>query len=534
MPPLLRNDAVRMLEAAIESLHIAITNLGSKKRFDFRQGQAEFAVEIGLIGIAAELAMSACLCQAGGPAAILWPSGQYKTAGAVLEDFRTLVSAGLANSAFLTQDVADPAAHKRSLLAKVQNFRRLIPFRAGGVHAGNGLLHEATVVQANDVSEFLELLSKSSRIRPYLSKIPQCLLYSRDRTLLVEDIDRRLREASGRARATALASLYLVLPDIPNEVPEWIDALERVSIAPRHRDVAFLMECVDAALPAVLRRVGDREGVPVPVAVRPDDPHALPINPQFLRRQFTDIPALWHADIATSNGRLENGSIDPPPAEAVREVFALSLNRSHILREGESFTGHQSWAHIVSSLTVQGTPGPYWFLVRRTDDLGQLVAQVRRAVAVGARITNQNSTEFFSGVEAIRRNTPIPVNSPLVEALLAEIAEAETKRAALTFNIERSRGLNRALPDDLVPEAIDVADGGQTVGYLLDLVLQDEGGRLEAKRYWSKVCAEIASDQDDLPSLIRVLATRDLVPAHTAARKALRRIDFRLFGPPVV
>lgn len=534
MPPLLRNDAIRLFEAAVESLHIAITNLGSRKRVEFRQTQAEFSIEIGLIGVAAELAMAACLCQAGGPSAIAWPSGQYKTAGVILNEFRSLVSAGLANSAFLTQDILDPTAHKALLLGKTQNFRRLIPFRAGGIHAGKGLLHEATVVQANEVSEFLVLLSKSSRIHPYLTKIPQCLLYSLDRTILVEDIARRLRESTGRARATALASLYLVLPDIPNEAPEWLDALDRVSIAPRNRDVAFLMGCVDAALPAVLRRVGNQGGVPIPVAVRPDDPNAFPINPQFLRRQFTDIPALWHADIATSNGRLQNGSVDPPPAEAVREVFALSLDRSHILGEGEMFTAHQSWAHILSSLTVQGTPGPYWFLVRRTDDLGQLAAQVRRAVAAGARISTQTSDEFFQGLTAIRDNVPLPVDSPLVMPTLIEITEAERKRADLETNIVRNRGHNRALPEELVQDANEVADGGQAVGSLLDMVLQDENAALEAKRYWAKLCSEISSDQEDLPSLIRVLATRELVSAHTAARKALRRIDFRLFGPPVV
>src|SRR6266545_4483730 len=112
MPPLLRKDAVRLLESAVESLHIAISSLGSKKRVEFRQPQAEYSIEIGLIGIAAELAMAACLCQATGPSAILWPSGQFKTAGAILDDFRLLISSGLVNSTFLTQDVPNPDEHK--------------------------------------------------------------------------------------------------------------------------------------------------------------------------------------------------------------------------------------------------------------------------------------------------------------------------------------------------------------------------------------------------------------------------------------
>lgn len=533
MPPLLRKDAVRLLESAVESLHLAISSLGSKKRVEFRSTEAEFSIEIGLIGIAAELGMAACLCQAKGPSAILWPSGQFKTAGAILEDFRSIVSSGLINSAFLTQDVPNPEEHKAALIDKVKNFRRLIPFRAGGVHAGRGLFHEATVVQANEVSSFLELLAKSSRIHPYLSKVPKCLLYTQDRTIIVEDVARRLREATGADRATALASLYLVLPDIPDEVPDWLSALTRVSIAPRERDVSFLLDCAEVATPALLRRMGGQAGVHIPVAVRQNDPTALPINPQFLRRQFNQIPDLWHADIATANGRLENGSIDLPPAEAVREVFALSIEGANILGPGELFSGHQGWPHILSSLTVQGTTGPYWFLVRRTDDLGQLTAQVRRARGAGARGPDRNYDEFFMGLQAIQDNAPIVADTELFQEIIADTQEAERKRAEIVTNIERNRGQNRALPVRLVEEVNELAEGGETVGSILTSLLEDENVVLESKRYWARVLAEIASDQDDLPCLIMVLGTRDLSPAHTAARKALRRIDFRLFGPPV-
>jgi hypothetical protein len=100
-------------------------------------------------------------------------------------------------------------------------------------------------------------------------------------------------------------------------------------------------------------------------------------------------------------------------------------------------------------------------------------------------------------------------------------------------NIERNRGQNRALPDRLVEEVNELAEGGETVGNILTSLLEDGDAALKSKRYWSRVLAEIASDQDDLPSLIMILGTRDLYPAHTSARKALRRIDFRLFGPPV-
>jgi hypothetical protein len=59
MPALLRNDAIRLFEAAQEALHIAISSLGTSKRKEFRQSGAHYAIETGLIGTAAEQVMAA-------------------------------------------------------------------------------------------------------------------------------------------------------------------------------------------------------------------------------------------------------------------------------------------------------------------------------------------------------------------------------------------------------------------------------------------------------------------------------------------
>ena len=154
MPRLLRFDAIRLLESSQEALNLAVSSLGSQKRIHFRQNSAEFAIEVGLIGAAAELAMSACLVQARGARAIVWPTGQYKTAGAVLEEFRQLASQSTAASSFLTEGVSDPAAHRQALVNVSRAFKRLIPIRAAGFHAGRGLIHEAVVSQANSVADF--------------------------------------------------------------------------------------------------------------------------------------------------------------------------------------------------------------------------------------------------------------------------------------------------------------------------------------------------------------------------------------------
>ncbi|WP_146172751.1 hypothetical protein [Geobacter sp. DSM 2909] len=529
MPPLLRRDTIRLLEASIESLQLAITGLGASKRIEFRQPTAEYAIEIGLIGAAAELAMSACLVQALGCSAILWPSGQYKTAGQILDDFRRLIREATINSDFLVQGIVNPAEHRAALINHTIPFRRLFPVRASGLHAGRGLFHEATVVQAGLVADFLEMLGKSSRINPYLEKIPRCRWYTNDRTLIIEDINRRLQQARGEEIAIALSSLYLVLPDIPNEEPEWIQALERVAASPRDRDITYLMDALQMAVPANLRRAGGA-GVVVPVAVRQNDPNAIPINPQYLRRQFNEIPELWHSDIATANGRLETGSLDLPPAEAVREVFALGLDRSGVTNADEEFSSHQSWVPIVASLAIQGTAGPYWFLVRRTNDLGQLLAQLRRAKRLGSRFIEGRITECEHGVEAIRDGRQLERNDQFFESIISEIIEVDHQREQLLPSYERNRDHLRGLPDRYSNMLQGIADG-DPVGTLLVELFNDAGIAIECLRYWSRMLSSCAMDSDDLPALVTMLAREDIAAEHTFARKAIRRIDFRLHGP---
>jgi hypothetical protein len=531
MPPLLRKDTIRLIEASLEALHLAISSLGRQKRVEFRQESAEYAIEIGLIGTAAELAMAACVIQARGPSAILWPSGNFKTAGQILDDFRDLVRDAAINSEFLVQGVAEENEHRVALYNITISFRRLMPVRAGGFHAGRGVLHEAAVVQAELVSDFLELLSKSTRLNPYLHTIPRFQGFYDRRTVIIEDIARRLSELQTQEKVTSLASLYLVLPDIPEEEPDWLSTLARVSIAPKKRDITYLLNVLQTALPANLRRAGGAGDI-LPVAVRQDDPDALPISPQHLRRAFHDIPDMWHADIATANGRLELG-LDLPPVDAVREVFALGLERSKVLNTGDNFSAHQSWVHIAASLFAAGTPGPYWFIVRRSIDHTQLLALLDR---LGDNLSQTNQTRITEcryGIDIIARGGRVESEDEIFKACIGNIREIENKRERLMSAFHRCVGTGRELPEEYVPTLQSISEGGDPVGPLLSELLESEVDE-QVIKYWARTLSYIAIDEDDLPAMVSILGTNSISSVHTAARKAMRRIDFRLHGPPVV
>lgn len=528
MPILLRRHAIRLFEASLETLGLAVSSLGATKRRDFREPTATYAPEIGLIGAVSELAMSACLIQAYGPNVNVLSSGRFKPFHMILDEFRSLVRRNDPASEFLFQDVPELELHRDQLLRLALPFSRLATARAASLHAGSGLLHEATVVQANIVADFLDSLSVSSRIRPYLSHIPRCLGYNEDRLVIVEDLARRIAEASQSDLPALLMSAFLILPDVPTNEPEWIAALERTTVAPRERDILYLLNVLEGALPATLIRAG-KAGSGISVVVKPGDPGALPIAPQYLRRQFNDIRDQWYADIATANGRLDAGVLDIPPCEAVREVFAIGLENAGIIDRGKNFGPHESWPFIAASMNMQGTAGPYWFLVRRTDDFGQLRAILQRVAQFAGAYLQAHLEEFILGLDAIVNETPLPSGS-YWSKLVHSDQETLSHRTRLIECFERHQDDIRALSVSYYETICEIAAGNKPVAELM-LQLMDSDIGFDALRYWIRVLCISALDLDDIPALVKVLQQRDLATTHTSARQAIQRIDCWHYGP---
>lgn len=533
MPLLLRHDAIRLLEASLESLQLAVSSIAVTKRWDFRESAARFAVEIGLLGTAAELAMAACLVQAFGPSVLSRAeTGKYKTAAEILSDFRKLVSDSKLVSSFLTTGVDDSASHRKALIEAVSGFGLLITARAGGFHAGRGPGLEGVAVQAQKVADFLDLLRQASKIQPYVRSVPRCPLHLFDRTVLIENIASRLEGASEDESIEAIASIFLVLPELPDDEPDWLAALSRVSIAPKKPDLVYLIDVLAKASPVSLRRTSGA-GDATPVRVSPSDPDAIPISIQNLKREFSSPADAWYADIATANTRLSGGSLDLPPAGVVRGVFAVGVEEAQLLAEGTNFSAHQSWPAILASLSVQGTPGPHFFLVRRTDDLHQLKALIQKASGLGNATLKGNADTLMTALKAMIGNKALGTNNKHYAALIEDSSRAEHARELLKYALDRSKGTVRELMKDLEPSVLEAADGKTPIRAPLEKLLDQPGASEFVLRYWSRILCEAATELDDVGVVAKVLERPDLSVAHTAAKKALLRIDFRANGPAI-
>jgi hypothetical protein len=533
VPALLRKDSIRLIEAAIECLHLAVIGLGVPKVSRFRESSAQFAGEIGLIGSAAELLVGACLVQLSGLRVLFGPSGHYKSAAHIVDDFLSTLKDRPPRIAVLTKGAANSEALLSGITELCRKFKLLVVMRAGGLHAGRSPSREGCLAVADDVAKFARLLARSERFRPYLSWIPQPPEPAIERSALLATEQRRLEKSANTAERGALASqIFLLLPDLPPDAPEWLEAFERVTLAPQEEDIAVLLKTLEQAVPFTLRK-SKQGGPPLSVVVKASDQSAIPIAPQYLRTEFTQAPDRFYADVGTANGRLNDGFLDLPPETFVKELFATGFEGPGILTSGAALTAHQAWPFVGASLAVQGTPGPLWFVVRKTGDVGQLIALLEKAQACAKPGVSGRISAVFPGIIAIRDGTSLPLSPPWQE-LLALGESIEDKRVDLAYKVALSEQAGRRLSPTMEAAVLQLAENSEPIGPVL-LELADSKVALDraVRAYWARIVSESASQLEDAPGLLAVLRNNDCGAAHTAAKKAMRYIDFAFYGPTV-
>ena len=143
--------------------------LSRPKTVAYEKGSADGAIEIGLIGVAADLAISACLYEVyGNDGIVRKDSGYFLSASQAVDDFRAMLVSTVPRLATLTEGIKDPRAHLSLLKEATAVFKVLSSCRAAAVHGGAGTSYEVAFHAGKSVSDFLLLLSQSVKWRPYL------------------------------------------------------------------------------------------------------------------------------------------------------------------------------------------------------------------------------------------------------------------------------------------------------------------------------------------------------------------------------
>lgn len=536
MPMYLKRDTIRLLEASVEAISLAVTSLGLPQRHLFREDVAQNSISIGLTGVSAELAMSAIIVQANGEDALRQPSGFYKTGGIIVDDFKGLVNSKIPKLLFLTQNVEKPLDHINSILIASSKFKMLTKSRAGGLHAGIGPSRDVCVACINEVISFLTFLGKSSRIKPYTETLPQPIEIQKSYELIVEDLINKVNSATSiEDKVSALASIFLVIPELPENEPDWLDAFDRLMISPKEGDIAFLLDTLKQSKYASLVKVS-ASSKSIPVNVQKGKPGSLPIEPQYLKKSFSDIRDRWYADRGTANGRMDQGQFDAPPIDSVYEIFSLGLHTLHITDTAEDkLSAVDVWPLIASSLAYQGTLGPYWYFVKKTSDWGQLDSYMLKASKLAGKRIEKGYKEFKSRFELLKAGKPIDRKDKAISLLLEYHDKASEKREQLLDLAAKYKGKDKELCEQAYLDLKQVVEEKMNVGQFLinavnnSYVFKDEN----SKKFWTRTFCEAASEIEDCTGLLAVLKDPSLEIAYTASRKALRVIDFINYGPTI-
>lgn len=536
MPRLLKNDTVRLLESSIESLGLAQFGICTFRRDQLKIEQVRYSAEIGLIGSSVELAMSSILIQALGKKAIYrdYKNGKYKTASEILGDFRSLLRQSSSNILFLTKGVKDSEQHTQKLIELTNRFQLIISSRANGLHNGFGLKYELVASLFQNVTSFFKLLSQSNNFKPYLTSIPELVGIQIDKTILIDDLHKRLLGTkNSQDQKSLLSSLFLILPEIPKNLPEWVKKFESLKIAPKKTDLVYLIDALEKANPVTLNKVNDEGKLLNVKIVGRDVEDAIPISAQFLKSEFVQIRDQFYADIATANGRIKAKNLDLPPKSSIYNAFALGLDESQILQSDETFTAHQTWPFIVEAINVSknNTPAPYWFLIRRTNDYGQLKSCLRNASKLGNSSLKRNITIVLGGVEAIETDNSIESNSVFVQQIINETEHFGEGLEKLE-RVYRKSGLN-GLSDEYTEDLENLFSEDIPISQLLNKIIKDEVLPLGRKKYWTSKLTSIKPEEDDLPVLASILENSELNNCHTNLRKIFRAMDFSSYGPKI-
>ena len=536
MPMYLKRDTIRLLEASVESISMAVTSLGLPQRHELREPASENAIAIGLAGVSVELAMSAIIVQAKGEQALHLPSGYYKTGTHIVDDFRNLVTSQIPKMVFLTQNIQNPADHIATVLDLTSKFKLLTKSRAGGLHAGRGPSRDVCIACVNDVIKFIRLLGLSSRIKPYTETVPQIIEMPKSYDLIVDDLIGKLNKStSDDERARAIASIYLVIPELPPEEPEWLQSFDRLMVSPKSNDIAFLLDTLQKSKYASLIKVA-KSVDSIPVSVQKGNPSALPIEPQYLKKSFSDIRDQWYADRGTANGRLEQKQFDPPPIESVYEIFAFHFDVLQITDdETAQLTAVDTWPLVAASLSYPGTFGPYWYFIKKTSDLGQMESYMNKAVKVAGKNLQTGFKEFKPSFDAFRNGRPLSKSIKYVNELLTAYEQSCDKRSSLLDLSKKYLKKEKELCADAQIDLQKVVDEEFPVGEMLIKLSEDRYNFTNeaSRRYWARVLCESSTEVEDASGLVAILKHPELAVAHTAARKAIRIIDFINYGPKI-
>lgn len=538
MPKFLKNDTIALLDGGLESFLLGLYGMSMPTQRNLHKREAKYAPVIGLFGASAELLVKACLVQAKGLGAMYKDGdvgcGVYRFGNDTIEDLRRYIRDEDACISYIWENKENHQEQKDKILHFLGKFKLLQELRATGLHAGLGCSRDIVVSTATDIHSFIQLLSQSKKLRPYLKNIPAPEATIRDREAIIEDLSRRFRTSKdAETKIDSLRGMYLVLPYIPDIKPDWVDAFDRVAVAPpTESDLTYLAKTLsDAHSIYLLKNRGGKDGIPVRVDSK--DPNALPIAIQNIKRTLSTTPDKFNNDVLSANTRLDEGRLDLPLADFLVDLYTLGLEESKVTSENKKLTAQQCWPFVAAAYSTNGTPPPCWFIIRACNEIDQLIAYLKKAEKYGNGYLKRRMPELILSLEALKDSKSVSFKKAK-DSIFNEIHPYKVKYENITEDKKHpfTPEFLRKHPIDENISAIvhEFIVGNKNPGDTLATILEQETLTDSDK----KVCLALLPlcfDDSNKNGLVSILRTNHMVGYRSTAKKKLFFADFLKDGP---
>lgn len=532
MPRLLRRGTIQRVEGSLGAMRLALFGLAIPRCIQEDLAPSENAAEIGLIGSSAELALSACVFEILGPSFLRKPDGRFLVAREVLDVFRRMLRSGVPRLSVLSRGVVDASGHLDALSEATHPFAVLFSARAGGLHVGSGVSREVCLTAAAHVRAFLETLGKGNRWAPYLREAPIVPKTEREKVLVAEDLARALKTEGGElASGRQLQSIFLVLPELADDSPDWLAALDRVQISPSKRDLSLLLKSLRGAATGDLLRVG-RGASGIAARIENENPDAIPVSLARFRRKAADLGERFFVDINEANTYLDKGILHTPPIQSLYEYFAVGVENlglpSEVLSDGLS--GHEAWPFLATGLAYQGTPGPVFFIAKqaKVSEQGQLLARLKDASDLSSFLKKRLG--LYKPMLQMVIAGPHEVSSKLMKELGAEFQQRLELREELPSRIQK-RFAKLSTPTESAEQVLKQLEEEEFLSDLLLLLAQEPQRFGRASVPTLRDLIDAVTEKEELGALLELLQLDPSSPICTNVRKAIRALDFSLhFG----
>ena len=539
MPKFLKNNTIVLLDGGVESYLMALYGMAMPTLRNLRKPETKQAPIVGLYGAAAELLVKACLVQAKGVEAMYKDgniaSGVYRFGSEVIEDMRRYIKNEDSCISYIWGNPDDHAEQRTKILHCLGKFKLHQELRANGLHAGLGCSRDIAIAVASDIFDFIQLLSQSKKLKPYLKNLPAPEAAIRDREVIIEDLTRRFRSAKDNAaKVNLLRGMYIVLPYIPEIKPDWVDSFDRIAVSPpTEGDLSYLAKTLtDAHSIYLLKNRGGKDGVPV--RIEPHNPEALPIAIQNIKRTLSTTPDKFNNDILTANTRLDENRLDLPIDEFLVDLYALGLDSAGVLTaENRKLTAQQAWPFVAAAYSTNGTPRPCWFIISQCDEIDQLIAYMQRAAICGNGFLKRRIPELIASLQAYKNHT-IVCFTTAKDTAFKDLPVSKTKIENMSGEQKKPFTpvfLRKYLPSDCVSAMIqDFVTGAKNAGNTLSALLELET-LSENDRKIALTLLPLCFDGNNKNGLISVLRTKHLKNYISTARKMMFVADFIEYGP---